>query len=282
MNSSSSSEPTTNQGKLNGTESNSFIQNVIVMRHGDRIDNFEPLWISTAPRPWDPPLTDGGKMRAFCTGKKLRNLGFRIDRVFVSPFIRCIQTASEVITALCAKDDDSLLSETSENVSIDPSKLKVSIEYGLCEVLSREAINIDLAPKDGKWTFDISELEAMLPAGTFDGSVDCVYREMPEWEEPVNAARRRYEGVITALADKYPHENLLIVTHGEGVGVAVSAFLKDMVVFEVEYCAYSHLQRLVSLNSPSTFAAENFKVLIKNGQTGIRYCDVNNLVMSDV
>ncbi|MCH87443.1 phosphoglycerate mutase family protein, partial [Trifolium medium] len=31
-------------------------QNVIVMRHGDRIDNSNPLWTSTAARPWDPPL----------------------------------------------------------------------------------------------------------------------------------------------------------------------------------------------------------------------------------
>lgn len=103
----------------------SNVQNVIVMRHGDRLDNFEPLWVASAKRPWDPPLTEVGKIRAWNTGKKLRkNLGFKIDRVFVSPFLRCIQTAYEAISALCAQGDYDLM-ETSENVIIDPSTVKV-------------------------------------------------------------------------------------------------------------------------------------------------------------
>lgn len=56
-----------------------FYQNVIVMRHGDRADNFEPLWVSTAARPWDPHIVEEGRVRAFCTGRRLRaNLGFPI------------------------------------------------------------------------------------------------------------------------------------------------------------------------------------------------------------
>lgn len=31
----------------------------------------------------------------------------------------------------------------------------------------------------------------------------------------MNAARQRYRDVIIALADKYPTENLLLVSHGE-------------------------------------------------------------------
>lgn len=55
---------------------------------------------------------------------------------------------------------------------------QVSIEYGLCEALSREAISIDLVPKDGIWLPDLSELEAILPAGTLDHSVERVYKEV--------------------------------------------------------------------------------------------------------
>ena len=100
-------------------------QNVVVMRHGDRKDNFEPLWMTTAERPWDPPLVEGGRVRAFCTGRKIRNqLGFPIHRVFVSPFVRCVETASQVVSALCALHDDPN-NLTGDNVSIDPSKLKV-------------------------------------------------------------------------------------------------------------------------------------------------------------
>lgn len=106
-----------------------FIQNVVVMRHGDRIDSFESLWPSTAARPWDPPLVDAGKVRAFYTGRKFRNqLGFPIHRVFVSPFLRCLQTASEVVSALCAVADqhDDPNDMSSHGVEIDPSKIKVS------------------------------------------------------------------------------------------------------------------------------------------------------------
>lgn len=109
---------------MDSSDSQHF-QNVVVMRHGDRLDNTEPLWVSTAARPWDPPLADPGKVRAFCTGRKLRSqLGFPIHRVLVSPFLRCVQTASEVISALCAIDDDPV-NMTGDGVAIDPSKLKV-------------------------------------------------------------------------------------------------------------------------------------------------------------
>ncbi|CAM8898423.1 unnamed protein product [Rhodiola kirilowii] len=68
-------------------------------------------------------------------------------------------------------------------------------------------------------------------------------------EEDPACARKRYVDVINALADKYPTENLLLVTHGEAVGVAVSAFLKDVEaeVHEVDYCAHAHLKRSVTV-----------------------------------
>lgn len=220
-------------------------QNVVVMRHGDRIDNFEPLWTEKAARPWDPPLVLDGKVRAFCTGKKFnKNLGFPIHRVFVSPFLRCLQTASEVIHALCAVDENVTLMSSADGVKIDPSKLKVSVEYGLCEMLNKRAIRAENAPKDGDFAFNISECEAVLPQGTVDSSVEKVYKELPKWEEPTEAARDRYKNIIKILADKYPTENLLLVTHGEGVGVSVSAYAKEqLTVYEVNYCAYSMLER---------------------------------------
>lgn len=106
-----------------------FTQNVIVMRHGDRLDNVVPRWAASAPRPWDPPLADDGRIRAFGTGEQFRKLlGFPIHRVFVSPFLRCLETAAEVVTALCAVDKKSSDPNdlTSNGVVIDPSKIKVS------------------------------------------------------------------------------------------------------------------------------------------------------------
>ncbi|KAL8207982.1 hypothetical protein R6Q57_007394 [Mikania cordata] len=241
-------------------------QHVLVMRHGDRIDNFEPLWTEKAARPWDPPLILDGKVRAFCTGKKFNNsLGFPIHRVFVSPFFRCLQTASEVIHALCAVDDCVNRMSSADGVNIDPSKLKVSVEYGLCEMLNLQAIRAESAPKDGNFAFSISECEAVFPKGTVDSSVERVYQELPKWEESIEGARDRYENIIKILADKYPTENLLLVTHGEGVGVSVTAHTPDHVmVIEVEYCAYSVLRRTIKDNKSVT--AGEFKL---SSQTGI-------------
>ncbi|KAM1369969.1 hypothetical protein ACFX15_039751 [Malus domestica] len=245
-------------------------QNVVVMRHGDRIDNFEPLWTSQSPRPWDPPLVEEGKVRAFCTGTKLRSgLGFPIHRVFVSPFVRCVETAVQVVTALSATEDPSLSKyESDQPVPVDPSKLKVSIEYGLSEMLNKEAIRGDLAPKDGQWGFNIADLEAMFPAGTVDQTAERVYKELPQWGESVTGARARYVHVIEALADKYPTENLLLVSHGEGVGSSISAFLEGATVYEVEYCAYSELRRPIKNRSS---AAGKFEVMVNRGRTGVSY-----------
>ncbi|XP_057530512.1 uncharacterized protein LOC130808957 [Amaranthus tricolor] len=244
-----------------GSSNNEFDQNVLVMRHGDRMDNFDTTWVKTAARPWDPPLFEAGKTRAFNVGKYFKTqLDFPIHRVFVSPFLRCIQTAAEVMNGLCSDD-----------AGDDFSKVKVSIEYGLCEMLIREAIRPELAPKDGNFDFNLSELEAMLPVGTVDHTVERIYSEMPRWEETVLGCRSRYEQVIQALADKYPTENLLLVTHGEGVGTSVSTLKKDAVVYEVNYCAYSHAKRHIVLAENGSFDAGSFDLVTASNETGIHW-----------
>lgn len=55
------------------------------------------------------------------------------------------------------------------------NQLQVSVELGLCEMMNKEAIRPQFAPKDGNWGFDIAEREAMLPAGTVDQNVKRVY-----------------------------------------------------------------------------------------------------------
>ncbi|KAF2592536.1 hypothetical protein F2Q70_00044171 [Brassica cretica] len=154
-------------------------QNILMLRHGDRIDKINPLWPDTASRPWDPPLVQDGLVRAFQTGQRIRSqIQFPIHRVFVSPFIRCVQTASEVIAALSAVDLNPNATSSKDVLSIDKSKLKVSIEFGLSEMLNSMAIRPKVAPKDGKFDFKISDLESMFPEGMVDHDVDPVYKEI--------------------------------------------------------------------------------------------------------
>ncbi|CAL9245686.1 unnamed protein product [Arabidopsis halleri] len=142
----------------------------------------------TAARPWDPPLVQDGRFKL---------------------------TASEVIAALSAVDFDPNATSSKDVTSIDKSKLKVSIEFGLSEMLNSIAIKPEIAPKDGEFDFLISDLEAMFPHGMVDHSVDPVYKEMPQWEETVEGCTDRFLNLIKTLADKYPSENLLLVTHGK-------------------------------------------------------------------
>ncbi|XP_006606963.1 uncharacterized protein LOC114412812 isoform X3 [Glycine soja] len=234
-------------------------QNVVVMRHGERFDNFEPSWAATAARPWDPPLAEAGRKRAFKTGLRLReSVEFPIGRVFVSPFLRCLQTAVELVASL------------SDGVAVKPSEVKVSVEYGLCEMMNSKAIRPNVAPKDGNMGFDVAVCEAMLPAEIVDKNVERMCKELPQWEESVLQAGARYQQLIKDLADKYPTENLLLVTHGEGVKVAVSSFKKDAEVNEVDYCGYVELRRPMFMKD-HTFAAGEFDLLTTSGQTGVSY-----------
>ncbi|ERN00231.1 uncharacterized protein LOC18428278 isoform X1 [Amborella trichopoda] len=240
------------------------------MRHGNRLDALKRSWKQTAQRPWDPPITVAGTCGAFFSGVILRNEGFQIHRVLVSPFLRCIQTASTVIDALCASEEglDELMTKiraseihpsefeerlvefTSKNVVYDPTKIKVSIEYGLCEALCGPSIKPEVIPKDGNWFPNVSEFEALLPQGIVDRSVECVYPELPQWEEEQKVSCRRLKRVIRSLADKFPKENLLLITHAAGVAVAMRAFSKKPVIVDkVGYCSHACLKR--SASSPS-------------------------------
>ncbi|KAL5217018.1 hypothetical protein ABZP36_017702 [Zizania latifolia] len=274
------------------------LQRVVVMRHGDRLDHAEPLWPANKPRPWDPPLTDAGLLRAWTVAKRIRAAAaadsFQIHRVLVSPFLRCLQTAAQAVAALCAVPDDKALLalDNSANVLLDPSRIKVSIEYGLSEMMNAHAMGLlvsQVAPSVDKWFPDLSELEAALPAGTIDRSAEPLYPEVPKWGESVLEARSRYASVIKALADKYPDENLLLVTHGEGVGASVSFFEPGVEIYEVEYCAYSVLgrqqQEEVGVEGGEEAEEEGLKklsVLSTSGPTGIHYYYTTPAVASEV
>lgn len=252
---------------------------MVVMRHGDRLDHAEPIWPANKPRPWDPPLTDAGLLRAWTVGKRIRAAaatdGWAVHRVLVSPFLRCRQTAARAVAALCAVPDDAALLATdgTANVPLDTSRVKVSIEYGLSEMMNTQAMGGivgKVAPGVSRWFPDLPELEADFPAGTIDHSAEPIYPEVPKWEESILEARGRYASVIKALADKYPHENLLLVTHGEGVGASVSYFDMGLEIYDVEYCAYSVLERL-QVPGDQQGEGGSFKLLTKSGTTGIQY-----------
>ncbi|PNH01933.1 hypothetical protein TSOC_012130 [Tetrabaena socialis] len=81
-------------------------QYVLVMRHAERQDEVDEIWVATeesrpAGRPWDPPLSSPrGLAQADEAAARLaaweQSNGARIVAVVVSPFLRCLQTAAAV------------------------------------------------------------------------------------------------------------------------------------------------------------------------------------------
>ena len=107
---------------------------VIVARHGERLDYYlrdKPPhnFVTTAERPWDPPLTERGRLQGRALGKHLANvvsdLGLgRLSGVYSSPLIRCCQTAAEAIVGY---------NHGSSNPTND---LKVQVEPGVVESMT--------------------------------------------------------------------------------------------------------------------------------------------------
>ena len=67
-------------------------QYLVVMRHGERLDEVDVEWRGTAERPWDPPLSPKGEQQARDAAKRLKPFNF--DRVIISPFRRCHGTGA--------------------------------------------------------------------------------------------------------------------------------------------------------------------------------------------
>ncbi|KAL3738927.1 hypothetical protein ACJRO7_020329 [Eucalyptus globulus] len=247
-------------------------QHVIVMRHGHRLDSIDRSWPLTAPRPWDPPLAEAGWARALEVAEQLpTQLGFPIHRVVVSPFRRSVDTALGLIGGRPAPDKDPN-AVTGTGGGIDPSKVKISIEYGLGELFNDKTFrHAPPSPENhGDWGFNIPEVEALVPLDTLDRAVKPVFNELPHWGETEAKARDRYLHTIRSLANSYPSENLLLVTHGEAVKVALLTHLEEAARFEIKvnYCGYIQLRRPVVQSSEALEAGE-FELLTSHGQSGV-------------
>ncbi|CAH9127232.1 unnamed protein product [Cuscuta epithymum] len=230
-------------------------QNVIVMRHGHRLDTVDKRWTSDNKnnRPWDPPIcvTEEPNLFSDAAESIQDGVGAPIDRVIVSPFLRCLQTASKTVEALLKLYND------------PDVEIKVCIEFGLAEVMNDKVIKTP--PRDEDFGFDISECEVDFPSQTVyldPETYEQVYQQLPGWGEAREAAYGRYRNVVRALADKYPSENLLIVTHALGVESLTSQHKETPAgkVAWVEVGGYAHLRRSRGKNNDDFELPNLFRV----------------------
>jgi hypothetical protein len=100
-----------------------FVQNLFVLCHGEQVKYMDAQ--SGAARPWDPALTEKGKMQAWRVGRKIRLEDWNVTRLVTSPFLRCVQTAVEVIAGLCLLPQSVEGSESGNGSPAPVSTIKV-------------------------------------------------------------------------------------------------------------------------------------------------------------
>ncbi|MEC4805238.1 MAG: histidine phosphatase family protein [Jaaginema sp. PMC 1079.18] len=184
-------------------------QQVWIARHGNRLDFVDPEWFSNAILPYDPPLSDDGIIQAQELAKRLENEA--IAHIFVSPFLRTIQTAWEVAKVL---------------------NLPLKIEAGLGEWLNPD------------WMTHHPET---LTKETLYSKYPCIDRKyqscvVPKYPETETQMLARTATVVQQLVKEYP-ENILLIGHGASVLGATQGLLRSPISLQVTLCCLTQLIR---------------------------------------
>lgn len=167
---------------------------VWITRHGHRYDFEHPEWFETAPRRYDPHLSQRGIQQAKELAQRLKEEA--IAHIFSSPFRRCVETAHHVAEVL---------------------DLPVKLEWGIGEWLNPEWMTHfpETAPP---W-----ELKADFPR------LDEGYtsRRRPNYPEAAETTCWQRSGAAaTQIAAAFPG-NLLFVGHGATVAGMTQGFLGE-------------------------------------------------------
>jgi broad specificity phosphatase PhoE len=158
-------------------------QTVWIARHANRLDFVHPKWFETAPKRYDPPLSSDGLLQADRLGARLQHES--ISHIFASPFLRTIQTANPVATAL---------------------NLTIKIERGLGEWMHPQ------------WIDENPELNYPDSLSTLYPRLDRQYQSqiLPQYPETELQIRQRTARTIELLVAQYP-EDILLIGHGASV-----------------------------------------------------------------
>ncbi|MFH4979267.1 hypothetical protein AB6A40_005976 [Gnathostoma spinigerum] len=159
------------------------------VRHGERIDNIDKTWYIRAPRgAWDdPPLSERGIQQAKECGSYFATQC--IDAIICSPFIRCVQTATEITLAI-------------------PSHPALCIEPGICE-----SLHVCQTPPGYLTPAEIKQNYPMVDLSYVPIVPQPEYQERNELD-----CRGRIEKVIRKSLERYAGE-LLFVSHGSPIAM---------------------------------------------------------------
>ena len=160
-----------------------MLQTIWIARHGNRLDFVNPEWFNTAPRRYDPPLSEDGIIQAQELGTRLKSEN--IAHIFSSPFLRAIQTANEVAAIL---------------------DLPIKIEAGLSEWLNPD------------WMSETPEIHPQTELAAKYPHIDGSYNSLitPEYPESEETVKNRSGETARKLAAEF-NQDILLVGHGASV-----------------------------------------------------------------
>ncbi|EME28307.1 phosphoglycerate mutase family protein, putative [Galdieria sulphuraria] len=181
-----------------------------LVRHGERMDHVDEIWKQKAKNPYDPPLTERGRKQAWELAGELSKE--QVDVIISSPFLRCVQTAV-IIAEKCG--------------------LEIKIEPGATEWLNEEWFG----PTIPEWK-SLEELRDQFPA------IDVTYQPIfiPKHPETRFSLKERARKTMMSLTqERYPLQNILVVTHGASVEVLALGLYPKRPVDWVTYCCLTEL-----------------------------------------
>ncbi len=184
-----------------------MLQNVWLVRHGNRYDFVYPDWFLTALRRYDPPLSDDGIIQAKQLAKRLKSE--KIAHIFSSPFLRSIQTANEVAHSL---------------------NLSINLENGLGEWLNKD------------WMTETPELHTPQELTVRYPRINWDYHSLviPKYPEDDTTVIQRTGDTIQQLVREYS-QDILIVGHSVTVLAAMSVLIKYPPEIKASLCSLTKL-----------------------------------------
>ncbi len=177
-------------------------QTIWMVRHGNRLDFVYPEWFNTAKRRYDPPLAMDGFIQAKLLANRLKNED--IKHIFVSPFLRTIQTAYPLAEIL---------------------NLPLKIERGLSEWLNKN------------WMTEMPQTEPKNQLEKDYPLIDWSYQSLviPEYPETEENLKQRTSKTISILSKNYS-ENILLVGHSASVSGCSLGLLQENIEIKTPLC----------------------------------------------
>ena len=181
--------------------------NVLLARHGNRLDFVYPDWFNTAIKRYDPPLSEDGKIQAQELAQRLTTE--KIDHLIASPFLRTIQTAHIVAETL---------------------DLTIKLEAGLSEWHNSD------------WMSEAPQIHSPSELELLYSRIDWSYRSqiLPQYPETEQEVLQRMKLTAETITQQFSG-NVLLIGHGISVVGIAQGLLNSQEEIKASLCSLTKL-----------------------------------------